>query len=162
MAEFLGTFLLIFTVLSALIMNEEHGGALGLLSVAAAAGSAVMVIVASLVHVSGGHLNPAVSVAMATFGFLPRAHLLPYVAAQFLGSMTASFAAKAVYSNPANLGATVATVPTVGAGEALVVEFVTTFVLLFVITALATDPKAVSPDGRPSLKCSNSCFNVFQ
>ncbi|RCV30042.1 hypothetical protein SETIT_6G062300v2 [Setaria italica] len=142
-AEFLGTFLLIFILLSALIMNEEHGGALGLLGVAAVAGSAVLVIVASLVHVSGAHLNPAVSVAMAAFGYLPRAHLLPYVAAQLLGSTTASFAAKAVYNNPANLGATVATVPAVGAGEALVVEFFTTFVLLFVITALSTDPKAV-------------------
>ena len=142
-AEFLGTFLLIFIVLSALIVNEAHGGALGLLGVAAVAGSAVVVIVASLVHISGAHLNPAVSAAMAAFGYLPRAQLLPYVAAQLLGSTVASFAAKAVYE-PANLGATVATVPALGTAAALAVEFITTFVLLFVITALSTDPKAVS------------------
>ncbi|KAG2581554.1 aquaporin NIP3-3-like isoform X2 [Panicum virgatum] len=141
-AEFLGTFLLVFTLLSALIVDEARGGALGLLGVAVAAGSAVAVIVASLAHVSGAHLNPAVSTAMAAFGYLPGAHLLPYVAAQLLGSTAASFAARAVYEPP-NLGATAATVPALGTAAALAVEFVTTFVLLFVITALSTDPKAV-------------------
>lgn len=141
-AEFLGTFLLVFILLSALIMNEMRGGALGLVGVAVTAGSAVVVIVASLVHVSGGHLNPAVSVAMAVFGYLPRAQLAPYMAAQFLGSLGASFAAKAIYS-PENPGAAVATVPTIGTVETFFVEFITTFILLFVITALTTDPKAV-------------------
>ena len=142
-AEFLGTFLLVFTLLSALIVDEARGGALGLLGVAVAAGSTVAVIVASLAHVSGAHLNPAVSTAMAAFGYLPGAHLLPYVAAQLLGSTAASFAARAVYEPP-NLGATAATVPALGTAAALAVEFVTTFVLLFVITALSTDPKAVN------------------
>uniref|UniRef100_A0A0A8YWC1 Uncharacterized protein n=1 Tax=Arundo donax TaxID=35708 RepID=A0A0A8YWC1_ARUDO len=81
LAELLGTFLLVFIVLSALIMNEARGGALGLLGVAATAGLAMVVIVSSLAHVSGGHLNPAVSIAMAVFGHLPSAHLAPYVAA---------------------------------------------------------------------------------
>ncbi|OEL26427.1 Aquaporin NIP3-2 [Dichanthelium oligosanthes] len=141
-AEFLGTFLLIFIVLSAIIMNEAHGGALGLLGVAMAGGFAVMVIVASLIHISGSHLNPAISIAMAVFGYLPKAQLVPYVAAQLLGSTTASFVAKGVY-DPANLGATVTTVPKLGTMETLFVEFITTFILLFVITALATDPRAV-------------------
>ncbi|RLN03593.1 aquaporin NIP3-2-like [Panicum miliaceum] len=60
---------------------------------------------------------------MAAFGYHPGAQLAPYVAAQLLGSTTAVFAAKAVYG-PANLGA----------AGALVVEFITTFVLLFVIS----------------------------
>ncbi|GJN12446.1 hypothetical protein PR202_ga30724 [Eleusine coracana subsp. coracana] len=141
-AEFLGTFLLIFALLSALIMNEMHNGALGLLGVAAAAGLAVIVIVASIVHVSASHLNPAVSIAMAIFGYLPPAHLVPYMAAQFLGSIGASFVATAIY-DPANASTTIVTVPTIGSVEAFFVEFIITFVLLFVITALATDPKAV-------------------
>lgn len=143
-AELLGTFLLVFTVMSALIMNEEHGGALGLLGVAVTAGLAMVVLVSSLAHVSGGHINPAVSTAMAAYGYLPWSHFAPYVAAQLLGSTAASFAAKALYGNPVNLGAIVATVPKVGAMEAFLVEFITTFTFLFVVTALATDPKAVS------------------
>ncbi|XP_047073821.1 aquaporin NIP3-3-like [Lolium rigidum] len=142
LAEFLGTFLLIFTLLSALIMNATHDGALGLVGVAATAGLAIMVIVASLIHVSGAHLNPAVSISMAVFGYLPRAHLAPYMAAQFLGSIAASFLANAIY-HPENPGAIVATVPTLGTTETFLVEFVITFVLLFVIVALIVDPKAV-------------------
>ncbi|AQK50832.1 aquaporin NIP5.1 [Zea mays] len=143
-AELLGTFLLVFTVLSALITNEAHGGALGVLGVAVAGGTAVVVVVSSIFHVSGGHVNPAVSVAMAVFGHLPPAHLALYAAAQLLGSVAASFVAKALYAGPANLlGPTVATVPSVGASQAFWVEFITTFVVLFVVTALATDPKAV-------------------
>jgi aquaporin NIP len=138
----LGTFLLIFILLSALIMNATHDGALGLVGVAATAGLAVMVMVASLYHVSGAHLNPAISVSMAVFGYLPCAHLAPYMAAQFLGSIAASFLANAIY-RPENLGAIAATVPTLGTAETFLVEFVITFVLLFVIIALAVDPKAV-------------------
>ncbi|CAL5008518.1 unnamed protein product [Urochloa decumbens] len=142
-AELLGTFLLVFTVLSALITDHAHGGALGSVGVAATAGLAMVVLISSLAHVSGAHINPAVSVAMAAFGHLPAAHLAPYVAAQLFGSTAAAFAAKALYGSPANLGATVATVPTVGDAEAFLVEFAATFVFLFVVTALATDPKAV-------------------
>jgi len=85
---------------------------------------------------------------MAAFGHLPRPHLAPYVAAQLLGSTAASFAAKALYGGGGgpvdDLRAAVATVPAVGAAEAFLVEFAATFVFLFVVTALATDPKAVS------------------
>ncbi|WVZ95074.1 hypothetical protein U9M48_040879 [Paspalum notatum var. saurae] len=140
MAEFLGTFILIFTVLSTIIMNEQHDGVESLLGIAASAGLAVTVLVLSLIHISGCHLNPAVSVAMAVFGHLPPAHLLPYVAAQILGSIAASFTVKGIY-HPTNPG--IATVPKVGTVEAFFLEFITTFVLLFIITALATDPHAV-------------------
>ncbi|KQJ95420.1 hypothetical protein BRADI_3g17101v3 [Brachypodium distachyon] len=142
MAEFLGTFMLIFILLSAVVTNAVHGGVLGLLGVAATAGLAIVVIVSALFHVSGAHLNPAVSIAMAVFGYLPRAHLAPYMAAQLLGSVTASLAAKGIYHST-NLGAIATTVPTLGNMEAFFIEFITTFILLFVIIAVATDPKAV-------------------
>lgn len=145
-AELLATFLLVFIVLSALIMNETHGGALGLLGVASTAGLAMVVLVSSLGHVSGAHMNPSVSIAMAMFRHLPVVHLAPYLAAQVLGATCASFAAKALYHDLVNnnLASIVTTVPAIGGTEAFFVEFITTFVFLFVISALATDPKAVS------------------
>ncbi|KAG2581558.1 hypothetical protein PVAP13_6KG053700 [Panicum virgatum] len=138
--EFLGTFILIFTVLSTIVMNEQHDGVESLLGIATSAGLAVTVLVLSLIHISGCHLNPAVSIAMTVFGHLPLAHLLPYITAQILGSIAASFSVKGIY-HPVNPG--IATIPKVGTTEAFFLEFITTFVLLFIITALATDPHAV-------------------
>ncbi|CAO2189803.1 unnamed protein product [Urochloa humidicola] len=139
-AEFLGTFILIFTVLSTIIMNEQHDGIESLLSIATSGGLAVTVLVLSLIHISGCHLNPAVSIAMTVFGHLPLAQLLPYMTAQILGSIAASFSVKGIY-HPVNPG--ISTIPKVDITEAFFLEFITTFVLLFIITALATDPHAV-------------------
>ncbi|RLN04667.1 hypothetical protein C2845_PM13G02970 [Panicum miliaceum] len=77
---------------------------------------------------------------MTVFGHLPLAHLLPYMTAQVLGSIAASFTVKGIY-HPVNPGIT--TVPNVGTVEAFFLEFIMTFVLLFIITALPTDPHAV-------------------
>jgi len=141
-AEFIGTFILMFAVVSTIVADAQHGGAEGLVGVAASAGLAVAAGVLAEVHVSGSHLNPAVSLAMGVFGHLPRAHVLPYAAAQTMGSVAATFLAKAMY-RPAD-PAVMATVPRVGAAEAFVLELVLTFVLMFVITAVATDPTSAS------------------
>jgi aquaporin NIP len=147
MAEFLGTFILMFTQVSAIIMDERHNGVVGLMGIAVAVGLAVMVLIFSLIHISGCHMNPAVSIVMAVFGHLPPAHLVPYVAAQVLGSTAASFVGHAIY-HPVSAG--IATVPSVGTVEAFAVEFIITFVLLFVIVAVATDPHAVIYSSFPS------------
>ncbi|KAI5003297.1 hypothetical protein ZWY2020_030457 [Hordeum vulgare] len=115
-AEFLGTFILMFTQVSAIIMDEQHDGVEGLMGIAVSVGLAVTVLVFHHPHIRC-HLNPAV-----------------------LGSTAASFVGKAIY-HPVNPG--IATVPSVGTVEAFAVEFIITFVLLFVITAVATDPHAV-------------------
>ena len=137
-AEFIGTFILMFTVVSTIVADAQRGGVEGLLGVAASAGLAVVAVVLAVVHVSGSHLNPAVSLAMGVFGHLPRAHVLPYAASQTLGSAAATFLAKGMY-RPVDPGV-MATVPRVGAGEAFVLELVLTFVLMFVIASVATDP----------------------
>jgi aquaporin NIP len=141
-AEFVGTFILMFAVVSTVVADAQHGGAEGLVGVAAAAGLAVVAVVLAVVSVSGSHLNPAVSLAMGVFGYLPRAHVLPYAAAQTAGSAAAAFLAKAMY-RPAD-PAVMATVPRVGAAQAFFLELVLTFVLMFVIAAVATDPTSAS------------------
>ncbi|CAO2199929.1 unnamed protein product [Urochloa humidicola] len=145
-AEFIGTFILMFTVLSAIIADADAAthhptaaAAAGIpLGVAAAAGLAVVAVVLAVVDISGSHLNPAVSLAMGLFGHLPRAHVAPYAAAQTAGGAAAAFLAKGVL-RPPDPGV-MASVPSGGAGEAFVVELVLTFVLVFVIAAVATDP----------------------
>ncbi|GJN12447.1 hypothetical protein PR202_ga30726 [Eleusine coracana subsp. coracana] len=117
-AEFIGTFILMFTVLSTIVADAQHGGAETLLGIAASAGLAVVAVVLAVVHVSGSHLNPAVSLAMAAFGHLPRAHVLPYAAAQTLASAAAAALARLVFRLP---------VPSVGAAQAFFLEMVLTF-----------------------------------
>ncbi|RLN04572.1 hypothetical protein C2845_PM13G03040 [Panicum miliaceum] len=127
-AEFIGTFILMFTVVSTIVADAQRGGVEGLLGIAASAGLAVVAVVLAIVHVYGSHLNPAVSLAMGVFGHLPRAHVLPYAAAQTLGSAAATFLAKGMY-RPADPGV-MATVPRVGAAEAFFLELALTFVLM--------------------------------
>ncbi|CAO2205735.1 unnamed protein product [Urochloa humidicola] len=144
-AEFIGTFILMFTVLSAIVADAHPGGgAGGVLGVAAAAGFAVVAVVLAVVDISGSHLNPAVSVAMGLFGHLPPAHVLPYAAAQTGGAAAAAFLARGVL-RPPDPGV-MASVPRggAGAGEAFVLELVLTAVLVFVIAAVATGRPAAS------------------
>ncbi|KAF0900391.1 hypothetical protein E2562_031583, partial [Oryza meyeriana var. granulata] len=108
--EFIGTFILIFTVLPTITMNEQHAGVDSLLGGAASTGLAVncktphrlksispCLIALSLIHILGCHLNPVVSVAMAVFGHRDLSHLLPYTAAQVVGSIAVSFVVREIY-----------------------------------------------------------------
>jgi aquaporin Z len=90
-AEFIGTFWLIFCgcgsgVLAAAV--PEVG--IGLLGVSFAAGLALMAMIYAIGGVSGGHMNPAVSVGLAVAGKFPAAHVLPYIAAQIAGATAAA------------------------------------------------------------------------
>ena len=104
-------------------------------------GLVIMVMVSATGHLSGAHLNPAVTVAFALARHFPARDVAAYVVAQILGAVLAAFCLLAVWPDaPAGLGATV---PSVGTLSALVYEIVLTALLMFVITAVATDVRAV-------------------
>ncbi|MQL72307.1 hypothetical protein Taro_004656 [Colocasia esculenta] len=139
-AEFVGTFILIFGAVAAPIVNQKYGGVETLMGNALCAGLAVMVVILSTGHISGAHLNPAVTIAFAAFRHFPWAQVPAYVAAQVTASVCASFALKGVYHPFLSGGVTV---PSVSTAQAFFLEFVTTFILMFVIVAVATDTRAV-------------------
>jgi aquaporin Z len=87
-------------------------------------------------HISGGHYNPAVSLAATLRGALPGSDLLPYWVAQLLGALAASLATMVI------TGATFAPAPgaDVAVVPALLVEFLFTFALALVVLNTATDP----------------------
>ncbi|MBB6095107.1 aquaporin Z [Povalibacter uvarum] len=90
-AEFLGTFWLVLggcgsAVLSALIPDIG----IGILGVSIAFGLTVLTAAYAIGHISGCHLNPAVSVGLCTAGRFPAAHLLPYIIAQVIGAIAAA------------------------------------------------------------------------
>jgi aquaporin NIP len=140
-AEALGAFALVFAGCGAIVTDSVHGGVLGAVGVSLVFGLVIMAMVYATGHLSGAHLNPAVTLAFALTRHFPRREALAYVGAQLLGALAAAALLLAVWpSQPAALGATL---PSVGIGSALVYETVLTAFLMFVIMAVATDTRAV-------------------
>ena len=102
-AEALGTALLLTVVIGSGIMAERLAGgnaAIALLANTLATAAGLYVLIEVFGPVSGAHFNPAVSAAMAWRGELPKAALLPYIAAQLLGAMLGAWLAHAMFELP--------------------------------------------------------------
>ena len=150
-AEFIGTFGLIFMGAGAIIVDSHIGGRVGIVGIALAHGLAIFLGVSFSAHLSGGHLNPAVTAAFMLTKRMATNVGVAYMAAQLLGGIVAAIALKIVGPGvAAGRTALGATVPAQGvnSGHALLVEFILTFFLVFVIFGTAVDPrgpKAIFP-----------------
>ena len=139
-AEFVGTFLLVFAGPGAVVINEVSDGRVGSLGIGLSFGLAVMAAIYSVGHVSGAHINPAVTVAFALTRHFPWRLVPAYVLSQLLGACAASGVLLALFGNVAHLGATV---PSGSPLQAALLEMLLTLFLMFVISAVATDVRAV-------------------
>jgi MIP family channel proteins len=140
-AEGLAAFALVFAGCGAIVADAEYGGALGVVGVGLVFGLTIMAMVYATGHLSGAHINPAVTIAFTLTRHFPSREAAVYVAAQSAGAICAALVLLAVWpGQPAELGATV---PSVGAGSAFVYELILTATLMFVIMAVATDTRAV-------------------
>lgn len=106
-AEFVGTFLLVFAGSGAVVINEVSGEGVGSLGIGLSFGLAVMAAIYAIGHISGVHINPAVTVAFALTRHFPWSLVPAYVLVQLLGACAASAVHLALFGNVANLGATV-------------------------------------------------------
>jgi MIP family channel proteins len=142
-AEGLAAFALVFAGCGAIVANARYGGALGTVGIALVFGLVIMVMVYATGHLSGAHINPAVTAAFTLTRHFPPREAVAYVAAQCLGGIAGALVLLATWTDkPARLGATL---PSVGIGSALLYEIVLTAFLMFVIVAVATDTRAVGP-----------------
>jgi MIP family channel proteins len=132
-AEALGTFALVFFGCGAIVVNAEHGR-LGHLGISLAFGLVVMAMVYALGHVSGAHINPAVTLALASRGRFAWPAVPEYVFAQIAGAILAAVVLRASLGDVANLGATE---PSGSDGQSFVWEVVLTGTLLVVIVSVA-------------------------
>jgi MIP family channel proteins len=140
-AEGFGVFALVFAGCGAIVTDAVYGGVLGAVGVSLTFGLVIMVMIYATGHLSGAHLNPAVTLAFTLTRHFPPREALAYIAAQIAGAIAAAALLLAVWpSEPASLGITL---PSVGAGSAIVYEVVLTAFLMFVIMAVATDTRAV-------------------
>jgi aquaporin Z/aquaporin NIP len=147
-AEVVGTFVLVLaitsTAVAAALGRPIAGMAYGSLAVPAAGGLALAVMVASVGHISGAHLNPAVTLGLAVNGRLPWVYVPAYLIAQFGGSVAAAAVTWALYGRPArSVASLAATYPSAGVSAVRVfaAESVVTFVLVLVIVSVATDSR---------------------
>ena len=137
-AEFVGTFTLVFAGVSSIVVGGN------LTTVALAHGLAIAVMVSAVGHISGGHFNPAV-----TFAFLITRRMAPILAivywvTQFAAATAGALMVKAIFpdqlTDRAKLGVP-AVANVIGSGAAFAMEVVLTFFLVFVIFATAADPR---------------------
>ncbi|KAH7564657.1 hypothetical protein JRO89_XS09G0002800 [Xanthoceras sorbifolium] len=121
-AEFIGTLILIFAGTATAIVNQKTQGSETLLGLAASTGLAVMIVILSTGHISGAHLNPSITIAFASLKHFPWKH---------------------VVFNPIMGGGVTVPSEGYGYGQAFALEFIISFNLMFVVTAVATDTRAV-------------------
>jgi aquaporin NIP len=139
--EAIGAFALVTAGCGAIITNTTHAGSIGNVGVSLVFGLVIMVMIYAGGHLSGAHYNPSVTIAFTLARHFPIRDALAYIAAQLAGATAAALLLLAAWtSEPAHLGATL---PSVSDGTALGYEIVLTAFLMFVITAVATDTRAV-------------------
>ncbi|KAH1048472.1 hypothetical protein E1A91_D10G038200v1 [Gossypium mustelinum] len=141
MAEVLGTYFLIFAGCAAVVVNVNNEKVVSLPGISMVWGLAVMVLVYSLGHISGAHFNPAVTIAFATCKRFPLKQVPAYVLAQVIGSTLAAGTLRLLFSGPHDVFA--GTSPQGSDLQAFGIEFIITFYLMFIISGVATDNRAI-------------------
>ena len=139
-AEAVGTFALVFAGTGAVIIDAVTSGGVSHVGIGLTFGLVIMVMIYATGHVSGAHFNPAVTLAFAVGRHFPWPLVPQYWAAQLGGGLLASLLLRALFGEVAALGATLPAGP---AGQSFVLEAVLTAILMFVITSVATDVRAV-------------------
>ena len=144
-AEFIGTFALVFVAVGAIAADYLQEGGSGLVGVALATGLTLVVMVSATAPISGGHINPAVTFGAWITGKIDTLNGIGYVIVQCLGAIAAAALIKVVM--PANTLALVKMgTPMLGTGVThgmgLLMEIVLTFLLVFVIFGTAIDHRA--------------------
>jgi len=147
-AEFVGTFALIFIGVGAIAANSAAGDGGSLVGVALAHGLTIAVMVAATAAISGGHLNPAVTMGALVTKKIDAMNAVGYIIAQCLGAVVAAALIKVALPDAILHGVGMGT-PTlagdVSAGKGILIEAVLTFFLMFVIYGTAIDPRGPGP-----------------
>ncbi|XP_039019703.1 aquaporin NIP1-2-like [Hibiscus syriacus] len=141
LAEVLGTYFLIFAGCASVVVNVNNDKVVSLPGISVVWGLAVTVLVYSLGHISGAHFNPAVTIAFATCKRFPIKQVSFYILAQFIGSTMAAVTLRLLFRGPLDVFA--GTSPRGSDLQAFVIEFIITFYLMFIVSGVATDDRAV-------------------
>jgi MIP family channel proteins len=149
-AEFVGVFMLVFIGAGAMIVNGYRDGVVGLGGIAAAQGLAYALAVTATMGISGGHINPAVTIGLWSVGRIDARKAGLYVVAQLLGAVVAALLLKALYPTVAGrvqeLGS-LRLAPDISFIGATLIEAILTFFLALAVMGTAVDPAAPKVGG---------------
>ena len=138
LAEFLGTFALVFAGTGAIVVNASSGGVIGHAGIALTFGLVVLAMIYTFGDVSGAHFNPAVTIAFAASGRFSVREVPLYLLAQVSGAFAASGLLRLLFPGDATLGATL---PAGSATQSFVFEVILTLILMLVILGVSTGAK---------------------
>ncbi|CAA7055677.1 unnamed protein product [Microthlaspi erraticum] len=140
-AEMIGTYFIIFSGCGVVVVNILYGGKVTFPGICLTWGLIVMVMIYSVGHISGAHFNPAVTISFAVFRRFPWSQVPSYICAQLGGSLLASLTLRIMFNITPE--AYFGTIPTDSNVRALVSEIIISFLLMFVISGVATDSRAI-------------------
>ena len=149
-AEAVGTFFLVFCGVGAIVTDIYRAGSVGLLGIAIAHGVALGIAITATMNISGGHLNPAVTLGALSIGRIDVRKAISYIIAQLAGASIAVLAIKGLYPEMAGqisgygaprLANDVSTV------QGIVIEAILTFMLAFAVMGTVVDSKTPKVGG---------------
>lgn len=138
LAEFIGTFILVFCGTGAIIVDHVSNGVVTHLGIALTFGLVVLSIIYTIGDVSGAHINPAVTISFFVAGLFEIKRVLPYILSQILGAVIASFVLHLMFPGSNTLGETI---PHGDIVQSSMLEFFLSFILMFVIVNTAHGSK---------------------
>lgn len=138
LAEFLGTFALLFAGTGAIVIDQVTGGAITHPGIALTFGLIVLAMIYTFGDVSGAHLNPAVTIGFAVARRFGWREVPGYVTVQLGGALLASATLRFLFPSSPTLGATL---PAGTASQSFVLEVILTFLLMLVVLSVSTGAK---------------------
>jgi len=162
LAEIIGTMILVLLgdgVVANVVLNKSKGNNSGWIVITAGWGIAVAMAVYAVGRISGAHLNPAVTIALATIGSFPWAQVPGFIAAQMLGAILGAVLVWLMYlphwaatPDKGSKLAVFCTAPAIrSTGANMIGEIIGTAVLLFGILAIAANAQTLSKPGDVDL-----------
>lgn len=137
-AEFIGTFALVFAGTGAIVINDVSGGAVTHVGIALTFGLIVLAMIYAVGDISGAHLNPAVTLGFFAARRFNGRTVMPYIVSQVFGALAASALLRGLFSQHPTLGTTS---PTSSQFQSFILEIVLTALLMFVILSVSTGAK---------------------
>jgi aquaporin NIP len=138
LAEFIGTFAIVFFGTGSIIVSQETNGVITNEGIAIIFGLIVMAMVYALGNISGAHLNPAVSIAFTVANRFPAKQLFPYIISQIACGIFASLTLKLLFPLNELIGTTL---PKGSDIQSFILELILTFFLMLVIINVAIGSK---------------------